>query len=45
MVTDAVLWGLGAIAIAFLTMGCRYTRPAPTPSEETIEHTKLDRAA
>lgn len=45
MVTDAVLWGLAAAAIAFLTLGCRCTRQAQTPSEETIAHTKLDRAA
>lgn len=45
MVTDAVLWGLFAAAIAFITWGCHCTRQAPTASEQAFEQTKLDRAA
>jgi len=45
MVTDAVLWGLMAAAIAFVWWGCHNTRRAPQSREQVVEHTTLDRAA
>ncbi len=45
MVTDAVLWGLMAAAIAFVWWGCHNTRRAPQSREQVVEHSKLDRAA
>lgn len=45
MVTDTVLWGLLAAAIAFIWLGCYNTRQAKKGGEQAYEHTKLDRAA
>lgn len=44
MVADAALWVIFAAAIALITCGCRYTRPAPRVAEEELER-KIDRAA
>jgi hypothetical protein len=45
MVADAVLWGLFAVAIAFIWWGCHNTRQTPNVSEPISENTSLDRAA
>jgi hypothetical protein len=45
MVTDTVLWGLMAAAIAFVWWGCHNTRQGSKAREQVFEHTKLDRAA
>lgn len=45
MVTDAVLWGLLAAAVAFIWLGCHNTRRAKRVSEKTHDQAKLDRAA
>ena len=45
MVTDAVLWGLLAAAVAFIWLGCHNTRRAKTVSERAHDHAKFDRAA
>jgi hypothetical protein len=50
MVADAALWALFAASIAFISFGCRMTKPTPMSERiaapaHTEARTELDRAA